>query len=76
MILGDMMHMKSSNYKVSRAFIQGEEGEYKEIYTLHPVNHSALGYYRLALLEIKKNRLTNKGIDKLIEFLQELKNSS
>jgi len=71
-----MMHIKLNNYKVSRVFIQGKGGEYREIYSLHLGNRSALGHSQVALLEIKKNRLSDKGIEKLIEFLQELKNTS
>ncbi len=70
------MHIKLNNYKVSRVYIQDRSGEYKEIYTLHPGNRSALGHSQVALLEIKKNRLSDKGIEKLIEFLQGLKNTS
>lgn len=70
------MHIKSNNYQVSRVYLQDEVGNYKEVYSLHPEIHSALGHSQLAQLEIKKNRMTDKSIEKLIEFLQELKSTS
>lgn len=70
------MHIKSNNYKVSRVYLQNDDGEYREIYSLHPSNRLPLGFYQLAVLEIKKSSLNSEGIDKLIEFLENLKNTS
>lgn len=70
------MHIKSNNYQVSRVYLQDEVGEYREVYSLHPANQSALGHSQLAQLEINKNRITDMSIEKLIDFLQELKSTS
>lgn len=70
------MDIKANKYKISKVYIQNETGEYQEVYALHPDNRLALGPFQVALLEINKNKLTSKGIDKLIEFLQTQKNTS